>query len=140
MVNNVVLVGRITKDPEIKYGTAGTAVCNFTLAVNRNFKNKEGSYDADFVNIVVFNATAKLMEQFVTKGLLLAVQGRIQTRNYENNEGRRVYVTEVIGNTVQFLESKNKSNAGNTPYDFESGFNADDLNDASNIDDDDLPF
>ena len=141
MVNNVVLVGRITKDPEVR-NTGSTSVCNFSLAVNRNFKNKEGGYDADFVNVVVFGNIAELMERYVSKGQLISVQGRIQTRNYENSEGQRIYVTEVVGTTVQFLESKNKSSESNqsSPYDFAEGFNSKDLNDATSIDDDDLPF
>ncbi len=106
MVNNVVLVGRITRDPELRHSASGSAVCSFSLAINRNFKNQAGEYEADFINCVAFNQTANLMEQYVAKGQLISVQGRLQSRSYEDNTGRRVYVTEVVCNTVSFLESK----------------------------------
>ncbi len=144
MVNNVVLVGRITKDPELKHSTSGSAICNFTLAINRNFKNQNGEYDADFINCVAFNQTATLMEQYVLKGQLLAVQGRLQSRSYDDNTGRKVYVTEVVVNNLSFLESK-KSTSENTSYnqpnnsiEEQDTFNADALD--VSIDDDDLPF
>ncbi len=150
MVNNVVLVGRITKDPEVKkLGDGTSSVCNFTLAVNRNFKNSQGDYDADFINCVVFNQVADLMERYVFKGHLLAVQGRIQTRNYDGNDGRKVYVTEVVANNVSFLESK-RSSEENRSSNYEASTNQDFGNIANNtfeaadidmnIDDDDLPF
>lgn len=149
MVNNVVLVGRITRDPEIRVSPSGTSVCNFTLAVNRNFKNQAGEYEADFVSCVAFNQTANLMEQYVAKGQLLSVQGRIQTRNYEDNTGRRVYVTEVVATNVSFLEGRR---SGNTSADYpvgdssgsasnvntDQGFGPDDID--LSINDEDLPF
>lgn len=145
MVNVVTLVGRITRDPELKSMPSGGSVCNFSLAVNRNFKNQAGEYDTDFINCVAFNQTATLMERFVAKGQLLAVQGRIQSRNYEDNTGRRIYVTEVIAGTVSFLESKNKTEnytnndnsaaMGNTNNDT---FSPEDV--SISIEDDDLPF
>ncbi len=152
MVNNVTLLGRITRDPEVKAVGNGSAVCNFSLAVNRNFKNQQGEYEADFINVVAFGNTAQRMQQYVSKGNLLAVTGRIQTRNYENNMGQRVYVTEVVANNVSFVESRNsRNNSGNqdpynsaapSPYDSmsSSGFDASAVNDFSDIDDDDLPF
>lgn len=151
MVNNVTLLGRITRDPEVKAVGNGSAVCNFTLAVNRNFKNQQGEYEADFINVVAFGNTAQRMQQYVAKGNLLAVTGRIQTRNYENNMGQRVYVTEVVANNVSFVESRNSRNnsgskdpynsAAPSPYDsINSGFDASAVNDFSDIDDDDLPF
>ncbi len=151
MVNNVTLLGRITRDPEVKAVGNGSAVCNFTLAVNRNFKNQQGEYEADFINVVAFGNTAQRMQQYVAKGNLLAVTGRIQTRNYENNMGQRVYVTEVVANNVSFVESRNsRSNSGSqdpynsaapSPYDsMNKGFEASAVNDFSDIDDDDLPF
>lgn len=141
MVNNVVLVGRITRDPEIRTSSTGTNVCNFSLAINRNFKNNAGEYDADFVNCVAFNQTATLMEQYVAKGQLLSVQGRIQTRNYDDKDGRKVYVTEVVCNTLSFLESKRNANTNEqtnvNPQTNNQGFDQDlDFS----VDDDDLPF
>lgn len=143
MVNNVVLVGRITKDPELKHSTSGGALCNFSLAVNRTFKNQAGEYDADFINCVAFNQTATLMEQYVSKGQLLSVTGRLQSRSYEDNTGRRVYVTEVVAGNVSFLESKRTANNNSdfTPQNNEApknSFNANDID--VSIDDDDLPF
>ncbi len=153
MVNNVTLLGRITRDPEVKAVGNGSAVCNFTLAVNRNFKNQQGEYEADFINVVAFGNTAQRMQQYVAKGNLLAVTGRIQTRNYENNMGQRVYVTEVVANNVSFVESRNSrqntgaqdpyNSAAPSPYDSMQnggGFDASAINDFSDIDDDDLPF
>lgn len=151
MVNNVTLLGRITRDPEVKAVGNGSAVCNFTIAVNRNFKNQQGEYEADFINVVAFGNTAQRMQQYVAKGNLLAVTGRIQTRNYENNMGQRVYVTEVVANNVSFVESRNsRNNSGNqdpynssapSPYEsMNSGFDNNAINDFSDIDDDDLPF
>ncbi len=153
MVNNVTLLGRITRDPEVKAVGNGSAVCNFTLAVNRNFKNQSGEYEADFINVVAFGNTASRMQQYVSKGNLLAITGRIQTRNYENNMGQRVYVTEVVANNVSFVESRNsrQSNEGGnayapSPYDSmpnnnaSNGFDAGSISDFSDIDDDDLPF
>jgi len=123
MSQNVVsLVGRITKEPELNQA-GQSQVCKFTLAVNRNFKNQKGEYEADFINCTVFGNMAQTMEQYVSKGNLLAVTGRIQVRNYENNMGQRVYVTEIIVNNVSFLERKQESN--HSSYD--------------NLDDD-LPF
>ena len=108
MINSITLVGRLTKDPDLKYAQSGTAICNFTLAVNRNFKTQDGQ-DADFINCVVFKGGAESLANYQRKGNLIGVTGRIQTRNYENSEGKRVYVTEVICDSVQFLEPK-KSN------------------------------
>lgn len=106
MVNSVILVGRITQDVELKYSNSQVEICNFSLAVRRNFKNREGEYDTDFVNCVAFGKTATLMDEYVSKGNMISVEGRIQTRNYEDTTGRRVYVTEVIGEKVTFLETK----------------------------------
>lgn len=109
MINNVTIVGRLTKDPELKYSQSGVGVCNFTVAANRPFKSNDGQ-DADFINCVTFKKSAEALANFQRKGNLLGITGRIQTRNYENNEGKRVFVTEVVADSVQFLESKNKDN------------------------------
>lgn len=158
MVNNVVLVGRLTRDPELKLTTNNSEVVNFTIAVNRNFKNANGEYDADFISCVAFGPTARFMSNYLRKGRLISVEGRIQTRSYDNQVGQRVYVTEVVANQVQALDSARdastyapvagdiqpptqqpasneefKTTGGNqeTPYDF--------LN-LGDIDESDLPF
>ena len=108
MINRVVLVGRLTKDPEIITTPSGAKVCQYTLAVNRNRK-ADGQPDADFINCVSWNKTAELMNQYLSKGALIGIEGRIQTRSYDNQQGQKVYVTEVITDSVQFLESKPKA-------------------------------
>lgn len=103
MLNRVVLLGRLTKDPELRYTQNGTAVATFTLAVDRRVTNQQGERETDFIPIVVWSKQAELCAQYLGKGRQAAVEGRIQVRNYENNEGRRVYVTEVVAENVQFL-------------------------------------
>jgi single-strand DNA-binding protein len=103
-VNRVVLIGRLTKDPDLQFlPGSGTAVTKFTLAVDRRFK-KEGQQEADFIPIVVWNKIAESSANYLTKGKLAGIAGRIQTRNYEAKDGHRVYVTEVVADEVQFLE------------------------------------
>ncbi|RYM04687.1 single-stranded DNA-binding protein [Sporolactobacillus sp. THM7-7] len=106
MINRVVLVGRLTRNPELRYTPNGVAVTSFTLAVNRPFSNQQGERDADFIPVVVWRRQAENVANYLAKGSLAGVDGRIQTRNYENNEGRRVYVTEVVADSVQFLEPR----------------------------------
>lgn len=110
MINNVVLVGRLTRDPELRYTGSGTAVASFTLAVNRNFKNQNGQIEADFINCVIWRKPAETLSQYAHKGALIGVTGRLQTRSYDNQQGQRVYVTEVICDNFQLLESKRTSN------------------------------
>lgn len=129
MINRVVLVGRLTKDPEFRTAQNGVSVATFTLAVNRNFKNKNGEQQADFINVVVFRQQAENVNNYLSKGNLAGVDGRIQSRSYENKEGQRVYVTEVLADSVQFLEPKNnqsnnqpqqqsgQAQSGNNPFD-----------------------
>jgi single-strand DNA-binding protein len=105
MINNVVLTGRLTKDAEIKYFENGSAKAQFTLAVQRKFKS-ENQPEADFINCVVWNKAAEILADYTKKGSLIGVEGRIETRNYENGEGNRVYVTEVVVENFTFLESK----------------------------------
>lgn len=105
----MILIGRLTRDPELRYTPTGVAVAQFALAVNRPFTNQQGNREADFIDIVVWRRQAENCANYLRKGRLAAVEGRIQTRNYENNEGRRVYVTEVIADNVRFLESANTS-------------------------------
>ncbi|MFL2100069.1 single-stranded DNA-binding protein [Mycobacteroides abscessus] len=114
MINNVVLVGRLTKDIDLKYTASGTAVGTFNLAVNRNFKSQSGEQEADFIQCVAWRKTAETAANYVKKGSLIGVTGRIQTRNYENDQGQRIYVTEVVADSIQFLESKKDS--GNNNY------------------------
>jgi len=114
MLNRVVLVGRLTRDPELRYTPSGLAVAAFTLAVNRNFSNQQGERETDFINCVVWRKQAENVANYLHKGSLVGVDGRIQTRNYEGNDGKRVYVTEVLVESVQFLESKKQNGEGNS--------------------------
>lgn len=109
MLNRTILVGRMTKDPEMRVTPSGVTVTTFTLAVNRTFKNSNGETEADFINIVTFRKTAENVNVYCSKGSLVGVDGRIQSRSYDNQEGRRVYVTEVVADNVQFLETKGKN-------------------------------
>lgn len=112
MLNRVILIGRLTKDPELRYTPAGVAVTQFTLAVDRQFSGSKEEREADFIPIVTWRQLAETCANYLRKGRLAAVEGRIQVRNYENNEGRRVYVTEVIADNVRFLESANREGGG----------------------------
>ncbi|ENJ8715926.1 single-stranded DNA-binding protein [Listeria innocua] len=114
MMNRVMLVGRLTKDPDLRYTPAGVAVATFTLAVNRTFTNQQGEREADFINCVVWRKPAENVANFLKKGSMAGVDGRVQTRNYEGNDGKRVYVTEIVAESVQFLESKNNNAEGAT--------------------------
>lgn len=105
-LNRVILVGRLTKDPDLRYTPNGVAVATFTLAVNRPFAN-QGTREADFLNIVIWRKQAENVANYLRKGSLAGVDGRLQTRNYEGQDGKRVYVTEVLAESVQFLEPRN---------------------------------
>lgn len=106
MINTVTLVGRLTRDPDLRHTPSGVAVASFNLAVNRSWKNQNGEYETDFINCVAWRKQAENLASFMKKGNQIGVVGRIQTRNYENNEGKRVYVTEVVAEQVVFLESR----------------------------------
>ena len=121
MMNRVILVGRLTKDPELRYTPNGVAVASFTLAVNRAFTNQQGEREADFINCVVWRRPAENVANFLKKGSLAGVDGRIQTRSYDGQDGKRVYVTEVLAESVQFLEPRNSS-ANSAPRDQENPF------------------
>lgn len=116
-MNKVIIIGRFTRDPEIKYTTGenATATARFSLAVNRRFKNKEGNYDADFINCVAFGKTAEFIEKYFTKGMAIGITGRIQTGSYTNKEGQKVYTTDVVVEETEFVESKNKGTDDNVP-------------------------
>lgn len=109
MLNRVVLVGRLTRDPDLRYTPSGVAVANFNIAVNRPFSNQQGEREADFVNCVAWRRQAENLANFMKKGSLIGVDGRIQTRSYEGQDGKMVYVTEVVAESIQFLESKSSS-------------------------------
>ncbi|HCW34445.1 single-stranded DNA-binding protein [Mammaliicoccus sciuri] len=109
MINRVVLVGRLTKEPEYRVTPSGVQVATFTLAINRTFTNQNGERQADFINCVVFRTPAENVNKYLNKGNLAGIEGRLQSRSYENNEGKRVYVTEVVCDSVQFLEPKSNN-------------------------------
>ena len=113
-MNAVVLIGRTTRDIELRRTGNGTAVASFTLAVNRDFKTNDGQ-EADFIQCVAWKKTAELLEQYVHKGDRIALNGSIRTRNYEDSHGRTVYVTEVLVNHVEFLETKNREMPSDSP-------------------------
>lgn len=113
MLNRVIIVGRLTRDPDLRYSASGTAVARFTLAVNRTFKTQDGQ-EADFIQVVCFKKTAENTANFLKKGSLAGVDGRIQTGSYEDKDGKRVFTTEVVADNVQFLEPKGSGNSQNT--------------------------
>ena len=131
MINNVVLAGRVTKDIELKVTPTGKSVCSFSLAVNRKFV-QDGERQADFINCQLWGKSAETLEKYVKKGMMIGVEGRIQTRKYTNQQGQTIYVTEVVADSFSFLEKK-QSNDQQQFNDFESygGFE---------VNDDDLPF
>ena len=138
MINNVVLVGRLTRDPELRYTPSNVAVATFSLAVNRNFKNQAGDYEADFINVVMWRQQAENFANWVKKGNLVGITGRIQTRSYDNQQGQRVYVTEVVAESFQILKKKdnsanNASMENQIPPSFEK-------TNPMDISDDDFPF
>jgi single-strand DNA-binding protein len=121
MMNRVVLVGRLTKDPELRYTPNGVPVATFTLAVNRTFTNQQGEREADFINCVIWRKPAENVANFLKKGSLAGVDGRVQTRSYDGQDGKRVYVTEVLAESVQFLEPRGAS-GGSAPGGNAGGF------------------
>ena len=158
-MNKVFLIGRLTRDPELRYTGSNTAVASFTVAVNRTFTNQNGEREADFINVVVWRKQAENVKNYLSQGSQVAIDGRIQTRNYDDKDGNKRYVTEVVADNVEFLGSKNSSNNSNstnssaseaepTPYDFgdePKGTDVDsnpfaDFGDSIEISDDELPF
>ena len=127
-MNTVNLVGRITKDLELRYTPSGVATVRFTIAVNKQFK-KEGQPDADFINCVAWSKTAENLANYQSKGSQIGVIGRIETGSYENSEGKRVYTTDIVANEIIFLGSKKEENQQNDPGQFNN-----------QVDDEDLPF
>lgn len=146
-MNKVILVGRLTRDPEIKNTTTGKAVATFTLAVDRRFKNKDGQKEADFVPIVVWGKQAELVGQYLSKGSQIGASGRLQVRSYDAQDGQKRYVTEVVADEITFLSSSNRkeSTVGNqqapTPRS-DNNMSAMGLDEDFHLmaDDDDVPF
>ncbi|WP_298491174.1 single-stranded DNA-binding protein [uncultured Lactobacillus sp.] len=122
MINNVVLVGRLTADVDLKATTSGVAVAQFSLAVERTFKNPNGQRDADFIGCVVWRKNAENLATYAHKGSLIGVEGRIQTRSFENKDGKRVYVTEVIVDRFYLLEKKAKTTPDNQPQNSDNNY------------------
>lgn len=156
MINNVVVVGRLTRAVDLRYTSNGTAYASFTLATDRDFKNQNGERETDFINCVMWRKPAENLANYTKKGSLIGVEGRIQTRNYENEQGQRVYVTEVLAGKFSFLESAKKddnsvlNNGGantlpfnknqNSSGNFENSDVFTSTGDVFNVNDDDLPF
>ncbi len=154
-MNKVVLIGRLTRDPELRYTNGNVPVATFSIAVNRTFANANGEREADFFNIVVWRKQAENVSQYIKKGSQVAIDGRLQSRSYDDANGQKRYVTEVVADNVQFLDSKKDSESmasssnGPTPYDFPeesaptNDVKADPFADFGNsieINDDELPF
>ena len=156
-MNKVFLIGRLTRDPELRYTSSNIAVATFSIVVDRNFSNAAGEREADFINIVVWRKQAENVKNYMHKGSQVAIDGRIQTRSYDDTDGKKRYVTEVVADNVQFLDSKGSRDASAptsapelTPYDFASqpepkttDVKNDPFADFGNnieISDDDLPF
>lgn len=149
-MNRVILIGNLTRDPEPRFTPTGVAVTTFTIAVNRPYNNKMGEREADFINVVAWRQLAELCAKYLHKGRQVAVEGRLQTRSYDNKEGKKVYVTEVVAENVQFLGARSagaesgsyapdKSTRRDDDYDpFDDPFA--DAGQPINISDDDLPF
>ena len=141
-MNRVDLVGRLTRDPELRHTNSGRAVCQLSLAINRTFTNQNGEREADFINVVVWDKQAENVCKYVTKGRLVSVEGRLQSRSYDDKDGKKVYVTEVVAEETYFADTRR--DAESNPFgDSTTGasFNANSApSDFSQVTDDDLPF
>ena len=138
MLNNVSLVGRLTKNPELRYTPSNQAVATFSLAVNRNFKSQNGEREADFINCVIWRQQAENLANWAKKGALIGITGRIQTRSYENQQGQRVYVTEVVADNFQLLEFNKQNNQGHSQENSQPDFGR--QAEPIDISSEDLPF
>ena len=123
MINRVVIVGRLTADPELRYTPSGVASCKFRVAVNRPFKGQNGKQEADFINCHAWRKQAENLANFMKKGNLIGLEGRIQTGSYEGQDGKRVYTTDVVVDSIQFLESKNSTGGAQGTLDYQSSTN-----------------
>lgn len=145
-MNKVVLIGRLTKDPELRFTPgSGTAVATVTLAVDRRLPNKDGQREADFISVVIWGKSAENTANYMGKGRLMGVSGRIQTRSYDAKDGTKRYVTEVVAEEVQFLDKGNNTSKPNTmnnsDFGTSSGFESDSFDlDMTPVDDGDIPF
>lgn len=139
MINRVILVGRITKDVDLRYTGTGKAVASFTLAVNRQFTNQNGEREADFINCVLWNKPAETLANFTRKGSLIGVEGKMQSRSYENKEGQKVFITEVVVESFSLLESKS-TNEGRAQEHKETNSNPLRHDRNAPLPDDDSPF
>lgn len=138
MINNVTLVGRLTRDPELRYTPSNIAITTFSMAVNRNFKNQAGDREADFINCMIWSQQAENFANWCKKGNQVGITGRIQTRSYDNQQGQRVYVTEVVADTFQLLEKRdNSANQSNIEDQMPASFGT---TNPLDISDDDMPF
>ena len=115
-MNKAILIGRLTKDPELRTTPTGRNVCQFSVAVSRNFTNANGEREADFINCVVWDKQAENLVKYQKKGNQIAVEGRIQTRNYDDKDGKKVYVTEILASNISFLDSKGTGATGNKSF------------------------
>lgn len=143
MLNRVILIGRLTKDPELRYTSNGIATTGFTLAIDRPYSSQGGERETDFIPVVTWRQLAETCSNYLRKGRLTAVEGRIQVRNYENNEGKRVYVTEIVADNVRFLERSQTTAEEPDPHNEQQGYSKDPFaNDSKPIDlsDERLPF
>ena len=135
-MNKVFLIGRLTKDPELRYTGSNIAVATFSLAVNRNFSNQNGEREADFINIVVWRKQAENVKNYLSQGSQVAIDGRIQTRSYDDKDGNKRYVAEVVADNVEFLGSKSSTKASNdmmdNPFQVENEVDLIDLDDKEN--------
>jgi single-strand DNA-binding protein len=139
----VILIGRLTKDPELRYTPNGIATTQFTLAVDRPFTSQGGERETDFLSIVTWRQLAETCANYLKKGRLTAVEGRVQVRNYDNNEGKRIYVTEIVADNVRFLEGNRDSQRDPNEPDHRRNYDKDPFADDGkpiDINDDDLPF
>ena len=136
MINNVTIIGRLTRDAELRYTPSNIATAQFNVARNRNFKNASGEYDADFINCVMWREQAERFCNWTKKGMLVGITGRIQTRSYEGNDGKRVYVTEVVAENFQVLEKRdNTANQNSMAEQMPPNYT-----NPMDIDESDLPF
>lgn len=143
-MNKVQLVGRLTRNPEIRYsqGENATATARFSVAVSRRFKNAEGNYDADFINCVAFGKSAEFVEKYFKKGMAIGLTGRIQTGSYTNKDGQKVYTTDIVVEETEFVEGKSVSNAenSNTSRTVSMATSNDDFMNIPDGSDEELPF
>ncbi|GEK28882.1 single-strand binding protein [Furfurilactobacillus siliginis] len=141
MINRAVLTGRLTRDPEVRYTQSGTAVATFILAVDRQFTNQQGQREADFINCVVWRKSAENFANFTHKGFLVGIEGRIQTRNYDNKQGQKVYVTEVVVENFALLEPRTQGNESQDAQQTQNTSSAaDPFKRSTGIDESGLPF